>query len=417
MLKSDKLMPSQVTNESIASKERNCTCIAQWLLAAFIFSTLSWTGLWTILAAHTDIARDKIYPALESTYFPDKAGARIFTYFGLFYLVAGAVTLSFLALGIHLPKPKYGQMALYKLAWTGEYWSMLEILGLAIFASIQIVTIAIRADLKFKAEWASYTTWYQICKTLGKTAALTLTVLFLPICKNCFWLDVFNIQFERSVKFHRWLAWFLVLVVCIHAATAITSLLMREEFRACMWPSESGCNVSRHKESIEVSRIITYGWMAALVALPMVITSLPWFRRHKFEMFYYSHLIFGLISLLLVHLHWPDMIYYTAPSLAAYSLDKVICRCCTRRQVKITNLSIPAPGFVRMKILVDAGYKFEPGQWVNLNVPSVSFFQWHPMSIASAPDENSITIDAKVVGGWTRGLQELASRFDPDVSL
>lgn len=415
-------MPSKVTDESIERPEHSsskaCTrrSTAQWLLALFIFATLFWVCLWTILAAHTDIARDKIYPALESTYFPDKAGARIFIYFGLFYIVAGAVILAFLAQGINLPKPQYGTVALYKLVGTGEYWSVLEIFALAIFVIVQLITIAIRADLKFNAEWPTSKTWYQVCKTLGKTAALTLTVLFLPICKNNFWLDVFNIQFERSVKFHRWLSFFLVIVVCVHAAAGITSLIMRGEFRYCMWPSDSGCTVSWHKESIEISRAITYGWTAALVALPMVITSLNWFRRHKFELFYYFHLVFGLTSLVLVHLHWPDMIYYTAPGLAAYSLDKVICRCCTRRKVKLVDLSLPAPGFVRLRIAVDPANKFDPGQWVNMNIPAVSLLQWHPMSIASPPDKKTITIDAKVVGDWTRRLEKLALRFDPMVS-
>ena len=390
--------------------------MAQWVLALFIFATLFWVSLWTILAAHTDIARDKIYPALESSYFPDKAGARIFIYFGLFYIVAGAVILAFLSQGIHLPKPTYRQVALYKLKGTGEYWSTQEIFALAIFVIVQIITIAIRADLKFNAEWPWDKTWYQVCKTLGKTAALTLAVFLLPICKNCFWLDIFGISFERSVKFHRLLSWFLVLVVCVHAAAAMTSLILKGEFSSCMQPSESGCNVSWHKESIEISRAITYGWIAALVALPMIITSLHWFRRRKFEIFYYFHLIFGLTSLVLVHLHWPDMIYYSAPSLAAYSLDKVICRCCTRRKVKLLNLSLPAPGFVRLQIAVDPANKFKPGQWVNLNVPAVSLLQWHPMSIASAPDEHTLTIDAKVVGDWTRGLENLALRFDPEVS-
>jgi hypothetical protein len=66
-----------------------------------------------------------------------------------------------------------------------------------------------------------------------------------------------------------------------------------------------------------------------------------------------------------------------------------------------------------MKIAVEQNHTFEPGQWVQIKVPAVSTLQWHPMSVASAPGHSTITIDVKVVGNWTQGLQDLALKFDP----
>eukprot|EP00978_Attheya_sp_CCMP212_P025585 scaffold82536_cov57-Attheya_sp.AAC.4 len=102
-----------------------------------------------------------------------------------------------------------------------------------------------------------------------------------------------------------------------------------------------------------------------------------------------------------------------APGLAAYALDKVLWWCSSRRATRIISLTIPTPGFVRMNIAIEDGYSFEPGQWAQIKVPAVSILEWHPMSICSAPGHPYITLDIKVVGDWTRGLEQLALKFDP----
>jgi predicted ferric reductase len=300
----------------------------------------------------------------------------------------------------------------------GERWTVLDVGVLTIFVAVQVAAIITRVEKKFHNDWdlswGSDKLWYEVTKSLGKTAALTILFLFLPICKSCFYLDLFNLRFERAVKFHRWLAWFLVFVVVVHAAAAVTSLALAGQFRNCMWPSDSCAKPGWFGTylGLETSRAITYGWLAFLVAAPLVITSIPWFRRHHFEVFYYTHFLF-VPAIVLVHLHYPAMIYYAAPGLAAYILDKVLWWCSSRRPIKIVSLTQPAPGFVRMKIALAPNHEYEPGAWIQINVPAVSLLEWHPMSVASAPGHSTITIDVKVIGDWTRRLQGLAARFDP----
>ena len=400
-------------------EKTQCHFMMNWILAIFVFSILSWVNIWNILAAHTKVARDKIYPFFESTYFPKKAGARVFTFLGVFYILAGAVSLFCLSCGMHLPKPMPFMVRPLHF-FTGENWTIFELFVLGVFVSVQIAIIITRVENRFYDDWQPNwdppKLWYEVTKTLGKTAAVTLLFLFIPVSKSCFWLDLFNMKFERAIKFHRWLAWFLVTTVAFHAASAIASFASAGQFKNCMWPSEN-CAKPEAKwgtyESLEASRKNTYGWLSMLIAIPLVITSLPWFRRHKFEWFYFTHFLFIPVMVLL-HLHFDDMIYYAAPGLAAYILDKVLWFCSSRRAIRIVNLTTPVRGFVRMEIAVEQkAHTFEPGQWVQIKVPAVSTFQWHPFSVASAPGHSTITIDIKVVGNWTRGLQDLALRFDP----
>lgn len=276
----------------------------QWLLAFLIFSILAWVFLFTILSNHTDVARDKIYVGLESKYFEDKTGARVFTYLGVFYLVAGVVTLSFLSLGVRLPNPTATMVRKFRLPFTGSYWSILDLSALSLFFCVLIAVVITRAVEKFNDyyDWPADKMWYEVSKTLGKTAAITLLFLFIPVSKSCFWLDLFNCKFERALNFHRILAWCFVWLVVAHGTAAIISLGLAGQFKNCMWPSDSCAKPSVTFASHKTSRLITYGWTAALVFLPLVVTSLPWFRRNKFEWFYYTHFLF-VPALILLHLH------------------------------------------------------------------------------------------------------------------
>ena len=418
-----------------------------WLLAAFTVGVLSWIVIFNVAGAHTNVGRYKIYPAFQSKYFDDdKSGARIFTFLGLYYIIAGTVILSCLAYGgIDLPKPRplWLVSTTRPVRWcssvrccntssrrrSGEgnggsssssttYWTVLELIMIFMFVSMQIAVVITRGVNKYYNDWVptwdAAKLWYEVTKTLGKTCAITMLFLFIPISKSCFWLDLFNLKFERAVKFHRWLAWFLVWVVLIHAACAVASLVSAGQFRTCMWPSKNCENPGQAwgtYRSLETSRLITYGWTCFVLAVPSVVTSFPWFRRHKFEWFYYTHFLF-VPCMVLLHLHYPSMIYYAAPGLAAYTLDKVLFFCSSRRPIRIVRLTQPVRGYVRMEIAIDEKYIFEPGQWVQINVPAVSLLEWHPMTVASAPGHSTMTLDMKVIGDWTKKLQQLSERFD-----
>jgi len=408
--------------------------VASWLLAAFIASCVAWVCLWSILAAHTEVARENIYPNLFSG-FPgmqgdgnsssqkvQRDGARLFTYLCCLYWFPGTVALACLWQGIGLPR--FSKWMVRHVRLVNPFSSRkkcccrmthFEIILAGLFLVVQVATYTTRWLKRFEVEyWENERVWYEVSKTFGKAAALTLVVLFLPVSKSCFWWRLLNFHFERVVIWHKWLAWFLVIIVILHATTAIVPLVKTGQFKNCMW-FNSNCQKPGGWENWrgeEISSIYTYGWMAASVATPLVITSLPWFRRHKFELFYKTHVFLSIPFMIFIHLHFQAMIYYVAPGMAAYSLDKLVWCCCARRSsCKIGSVKETAPGFIRLEIACQR--QFEEGQWVQICIPAISKLEWHPMSIASAPGHSTITIDIKVVGDWTAKLAVLAAEFDP----
>jgi len=56
-------------------------------------------------------------------------------------------------------------------------------------------------------------------------------------------------------------------------------------------------------------------------------------------------------------------------------------------------------------------FAYNPGQFIYICVPEISYFQWHPFSISSAPSQGtSVTLHIRRLGDWTSALMELAHK-------
>jgi len=44
---------------------------------------------------------------------------------------------------------------------------------------------------------------------------------------------------------------------------------------------------------------------------------------------------------------------------------------------------------------------YRPGQYIYLNAKCISFFEWHPFTITSSPDDSNLTVHIRCEGDWT----------------
>jgi len=73
-----------------------------------------------------------------------------------------------------------------------------------------------------------------------------------------------------------------------------------------------------------------------------------------------------------------------------------------RKSWKIKDFKISNDrSFMYLSLEVPEGYSWKPGQYVNVNIPSVSPLQWHPFTIASAPNDKHLDLIIKRRGDWT----------------
>jgi NADPH oxidase len=77
----------------------------------------------------------------------------------------------------------------------------------------------------------------------------------------------------------------------------------------------------------------------------------------------------------------------------------------SRRETEITSV-IKHPYDVVEIQFAKPSMKYKAGQWLFLQVPSVSRQQWHPFTITSAPQDPYISVHVRQVGDFTRALAD-----------
>ncbi|KAJ1339459.1 hypothetical protein BSLG_005940 [Batrachochytrium salamandrivorans] len=60
-------------------------------------------------------------------------------------------------------------------------------------------------------------------------------------------------------------------------------------------------------------------------------------------------------------------------------------------------------------------FQYMPGQYLFLNIPSISAFQWHPFTISSSPEEGFVSIHIRIVGDWTKNAAKMLGCYEQDI--
>jgi predicted ferric reductase len=386
--------------------------IVGWLLFVFLLLTIGWVVIFTVSESHIDWADMLHYQAIHSSKsLQKKEGFRTLTYMGISYLLPGFVSLLCLFVGFHLPysltSANMSRLIRVPSPWKSRtVWSLWDLLIILLFVLVLIGSFVIRLWHKYSPDWTTYDLWHYLTKISGMTLVNILLVILLPICKTCFWWDLFGVGFDRVLKFHRLMGRCFGVGIFLHGVVSVIYLTMGQQFRSCLWIGSQSCD----------KPMITYGWISGILFLPVFITTIPWIRRNKFEWFYYMHFCV-LPALIFAHLHHPSLIYYVSPGLTAYILDKMIGFASSWRPIRVVDLTVPVPGYTRLTLAVSKrSSQFEPGQWIKVKIPAISKWEWHPFSITSAPRNSTIILDIKRMGNnsWSTKLEQLAISRDRD---
>ncbi|KAL9120740.1 MAG: hypothetical protein Q9187_002702, partial [Circinaria calcarea] len=156
------------------------------------------------------------------------------------------------------------------------------------------------------------------------------------------------------------------------------------------------------------------GLTAYILFLILALLSIPQVRRWSYEAFQLGHLLmFPIIGLLMAHgtaalLQWPMFGYWLAfPTL--FILIERIVRIAVGFHRISAELEILDGETVRITATMpkERVWRYEAGQYVFLQVPEISYFQWHPFTI-SVCIGREMQLHIKTDGNWTGRLGKLA---------
>jgi len=148
----------------------------------------------------------------------------------------------------------------------------------------------------------------------------------------------------------------------------------------------------------------------------IAIFALKRFHWKKFELFWYTHHFF-VIFFIFFSFHGsfcliqPDrqpkcanagaFWKYWIASGTIYLFERVLREWRSRQCTYISKVVLHPSQVVEVQIKKNR-FRYKAGQYIFVNCPEVSLFQWHPFTLTSAPEEDCLSIHVRVVGDWTR---------------
>lgn len=153
------------------------------------------------------------------------------------------------------------------------------------------------------------------------------------------------------------------------------------------------------------------GWILIVILIIMSLAQ-PFSRSvGKFELFYYTHLLY-IPFWTLLFIHAPRFWYWFIIPFTVFLIESLI-----RLRNFLTNLTasgqttilkaVPLPSnVIHLTIKKPPNFEYNPGDWIYVLVPQIAKYEWHPFTISSAPEqEGVISLHIRAVGEWTRSLR------------
>lgn len=154
----------------------------------------------------------------------------------------------------------------------------------------------------------------------------------------------------------------------------------------------------------------------------MAVTAGPWIRRsvnRGYNIFWTVHIVgFSCVyPLLILHgvlLGTPDAWKYILGPLVLYAID-VLYR---SRAIRFKGISMvcwlnPSSEGVT-ELVMKRPFTYKAGQYVQMRIPMVSRWEYHPISIASAPHEEYMRVFIKSSGDWSSRVYKVAEELHCD---
>lgn len=229
-----------------------------------------------------------------------------------------------------------------------------------------------------------YTTDYKLYGWL--TIANGGLALLMAARSNLFSI-ITRIPSPILLLYHRWIGIATMIHATIHCALNIQHDIATEQFT----------------DAVQNTRI-QIGLMAWIALCIISITSIGFIRRRWFELFYYSHALF-FVFVVGALIHASNGPEFLLPGLGLWVIDRAIRFANNFRSVAVKSVTTYPGDLVKLKF--DGVKTSAPGQIVWIQIPGVSFFNWHPFTVASAPGSEEATVAIRGLGAYTKKVQSL----------
>ncbi|KAJ3007531.1 UNVERIFIED_CONTAM: hypothetical protein HDU68_003471 [Siphonaria sp. JEL0065] len=252
--------------------------------------------------------------------------------------------------------------------WT-PYWNMFNMM-LAAMAKGGKMNMAV---------WPWVRILYQtMILTTGDSLAILLGLVVLPVSKNSFLQTFFDLPYTSTLRTHMWLGYAIFWMIVYHLvismlAYALDTVPLYERF----------FTVAAGQPWGKSKYFYLMGMISFFLFGIITITSLSYFRRKHYNFFYMTHFLV-VAGIAFSYFHASMDIFYMIPGLCMYTVDGFIRLCSLRSKETVTNVVFEEVGYITVTIATTQAATAVPGQFMRVNVPSISTYEFHPWCIAKS---------------------------------
>ncbi len=139
----------------------------------------------------------------------------------------------------------------------------------------------------------------------------------------------------------------------------------------------------------------------------MWVCSLSIIRRSsRFELFYFTHLLY-IAWLALAIVHAPSFALWVGVPLLAFGVEQIVRRVRRASKARVIAAEALRSGVTRLEIEKPKGREYGAGDYAFLRLPAIAKHEWHPFTISSAPERETLTFHVRSLGNWTSALRRL----------
>lgn len=264
---------------------------------------------------------------------------------------------------------------------------------------------------------------FVISRASAEVLQFDVALILFPVCRTLISLlreSPLNgiIPFDKHITFHKLVGYSLVLFTIIHVAGHWNNF----------WQLSSvhGLGVIGWLKFNFLTGPGWSGYVMLITLLVMMVTAIDKARRASFERFWYTHHLFTIFFVFWsVHgsfcllrrdggvqcaSHGNFYIWWIFGA-TIYMLERILREIRGLRTTYISKV-IQHPGNIIEVQMFRQKIKAKAGQYIFLNCPAVSAWQYHPFTLTSAPEEDHLSIHVRMVGNFTKEFGKILGCTD-----
>lgn len=233
----------------------------------------------------------------------------------------------------------------------------------------------------------------------GTLLDVMIGIVMIPASRNSFLTTHLKIPYEIGLKFHKFFGFAIFYIVILHFVFYTFASIKVNSFNTLIKAIFSIGNPNTLN-----GKFILFGTLSFIFLIVAVIPCYKYIRSRHFNTFYYLH-AFLLLTIVFAILHSSSCLYFAIPGMIMWIID-ISIRIYTRSTSKhlTVNVKREPVDYYFVTVETEQEFKYFPGQYVFMCIPSLAKTEYHPFSLCGNPNTKSLQIliqPVKKQNEWT----------------